>query len=71
MASHFPRLSFEHREPLGRPSCPKCGQLCLFPESMQYASGRVCNGWQCDGCTLRFQTSVAMTSDTDRSRAVA
>jgi hypothetical protein len=61
MVPCFPRLSFEHQEPLGRPSCPKCGQLCLFPERMEYAPGRVLNSWQCDGCRARFQTSAAMS----------
>src|SRR5476651_304106 len=48
MTSLFPQLSFEHQNPLGRPSCPKCGELCLFPERMQFASGRVRNSWRCD-----------------------
>jgi hypothetical protein len=61
MTSRIPRLSFEHQEPLGRPSCPLCGQLCLFPERMNYASGRIWNNWQCDGCTARFQTSVLLS----------
>ena len=62
----FPRLSFEHREPLGRPACPQCGHLCLFPEGMHYVSGRVWNTWQCDSCSARFQTSGMMTGNTDR-----
>ena len=71
MTSLFPQLSFEHQEPLGRPSCPKCGKLCLFPERIEYASARVWNDWRCDSCTLRFQTSVAMTPDTQQQPAAA
>jgi hypothetical protein len=66
MASRFPRLSFEHQELLGRPSCPKCGQLCLFPERMGYTPGRIWNSWQCDGCTARFQTSAVLAMGIER-----
>ena len=65
MTSLLPPLSFEHQSSLSRPSCPRCGELCLFPERMEYKSDHVWNSWHCDGCNARFQTSVAMTSDTD------
>lgn len=65
MASRIPRLSFEHQEPLGRPSCPRCGQLCWFPERMEFGSGRVWNSWECESCSTKFQTSVLITSDID------
>ena len=62
MNSLIPHLSFEHQKSLGRPSCPRCGQLCLFPERMEYAHGRVRNCWHCDRCHAGFETSVALTS---------
>ena len=51
---------------LGRPSCPKCGELCLFPERMEFASGRVRNSWRCDSCSGRFETSAVFSSNTDK-----
>jgi hypothetical protein len=70
MTSRVPKLSFEHQHPLGRPSCPRCGELCLFPEQMGYSNGRVSNTWKCDGCNAAFETSASLSSD-QRHRAVA
>ena len=70
MTSRIPRLSYEHQEPLGRPSCPQCGQLCWFPERTEFAPGRVWNSWECESCTVRFQTSVVITSDTERRHSL-
>jgi hypothetical protein len=66
MTSLFPQLSFEHQDPLGRPSCPKCGELCLFPERMEFASGRVRNSWRCDSCSGRFETLAVFSLNTDK-----
>jgi hypothetical protein len=63
MTSRVPTLSFEHQHPLARPSCPRCGQLCLFPERIEYDKGHVSNSWECEGCQARFKTSVAWTSE--------
>jgi hypothetical protein len=71
MTSRIPPLSFEHQAALGRPSCPRCGQLCLFPERMEYSPGRVRNSWQCDGCSERFQTSVMMPVVADQKSIAA
>src|ERR1019366_4297822 len=60
MASLVPHLSFEHQHSLARPSCHRCGQLCLLPERTQYLHGRVCSSWQCDSCHTSFETSAAV-----------
>jgi hypothetical protein len=71
MTSRVPQFSFEHRHPLGRPSCPRCGQLCLFPEQIAYVNGRVSNSWKCENCSACFETSATFNINTGQPRAAA
>ena len=62
MTSRVPTLSFEHQHPLARPSCPRCGQLCLFPERIRYDNGRVSNSWECESCDTMFETAIVWSA---------
>ena len=43
----------------GRPSCAKCGELMVAPESSEYLSGdEVHHIWICDGCDYPFETLI-------------
>jgi transposase-like protein len=58
----FPRLPFEHGRQLGKPSCPRCGNVCLFPELTKYEAGAIRSEWCCTDCTLHFETLVGARS---------
>ena len=55
-------MHYFHESYYGRPSCPKCGELMMAPESQEFAKCRsgdeVRNIWQCEGCANRFDTLV-------------
>lgn len=53
------RMSYLHERYFGRPSCPKCGQLMMAPESSQCLGGRdIRNTWACDGCDHQFESLI-------------
>ena len=53
-------LRYLHERYLGRPSCPRCGQLLMAPERPEFSecfSGvQIRHFWLCDGCDNRFDT---------------
>jgi RNase P subunit RPR2 len=52
-------MSYAHERYFGRPSCPKCGELIMAPNSSEYRSGSdIRHIWACDGCDYRFETSI-------------
>jgi C4-type Zn-finger protein len=55
-------MRFFHERYLGRPSCPKCGELMVAPEYPEFTQrpcgDEVRNFWLCDGCDYRFDTLV-------------
>jgi hypothetical protein len=56
-------MSFAHERYLGRPSCPKCGDLIMAPESSRYRKGGgICHTWLCGGCVYEFETLIEFTS---------
>jgi hypothetical protein len=66
-----PVIPFEHRCSLSWPSCPRCGQLCLFVDEAKYARSIVRNEWRCDACDQRFETVVCekLGSNSQAARA--
>jgi RNase P subunit RPR2 len=52
-------MSYVHERYFGRPSCAKCGELIMAPDSSEYRSGSdIRHIWACDGCNYRFETSI-------------
>jgi transposase-like protein len=52
-------MSYVHERYFGRPSCPKCGELMMAPESSKYLSGYdIRHSWVCDGCNYQFETLI-------------
>jgi hypothetical protein len=52
-------MSYFHERYFGRPSCPKCGELLMAPESSEYRGNRdIRHAWVCDGCDYRFETLI-------------
>jgi hypothetical protein len=52
-------MSYVHERYFGRPSCAKCGELMMAPESSEYLSGHdIRHIWVCDGCDYRFETLI-------------
>ena len=52
-------MSYVHERYFGRPSCPKCGELLMAPESSECLNhDEVCHSWICDECNYRFKTLV-------------
>ena len=55
-------MSYSHDRYLGRPSCPKCGELIMAPEYSEYMNcGGVRHWWSCDGCAYEFETLIEFT----------
>ena len=51
--------SFIHERYLGRPSCPKCGELLMAPEYSQCLDRNdVRHVWLCDKCHYGFETLI-------------
>ena len=49
--------SYIHERYLGRPSCPKCGELLMAPEYSQCLDRNdVRHVWMCDKCDYGFET---------------
>jgi hypothetical protein len=55
-------MSYVHERYLGRPSCPKCGQLLMAPESSKYhhSDDDIRHAWLCEGCEFPFETVVSL-----------
>jgi predicted RNA-binding Zn-ribbon protein involved in translation (DUF1610 family) len=52
-------LRYVHERYLGRPSCPKCGELIMAPESSRYMADRgIRHTWSCDECVYEFETLI-------------
>ena len=55
-------MRYFHERYFGRPSCPKCGEPMIAPESQEFSVCRsgdeVRNFWLCDSCSHRFDTLV-------------
>jgi hypothetical protein len=52
-------MRYAHERYLGRPSCPKCGELLMAPEASEYLSGYdIRHRWQCDSCDFQFETLI-------------
>jgi len=51
--------SYLHERYLGRPSCPKCGELLMAPEHSECLSrNNVRHVWMCDKCDYGFETLI-------------
>ena len=51
--------SYLHERYLGRPSCPKCGELLMAPEYSQCLDRNdVRHVWMCDKCDYGFETLI-------------
>jgi len=56
-------MEYAHERVTGRPSCPKCGALCVAPEASAFVDQvAIRNEWSCDECDYEFQTSIKLTS---------
>jgi hypothetical protein len=54
--------SYIHERYLGRPSCPKCGELLMAPEYSECLSRNdVRHAWVCDKCDYGFQTLINLS----------
>jgi ribosomal protein L37AE/L43A len=52
-------MSYVHERYFGRPSCPKCGELMMAPESSEFLSVYdIRHIWVCDGCDYQFKTLI-------------
>ena len=51
--------SYIHERYLGRPSCPKCGELLMAPEYSECLDRNdVRHVWMCDKCDYGFETLI-------------
>jgi predicted RNA-binding Zn-ribbon protein involved in translation (DUF1610 family) len=54
-------MPYAHERYLGRPSCPRCGEVAVATEASAYTQpGRIQHSWRCDGCGHRFDTAVSL-----------
>ncbi len=52
-------MAYAHERYLGRPSCPKCGEMIMAPESTDHLIDRkIRNIWLCERCLLKFETLI-------------
>jgi len=50
-----------HERYLGRPSCPKCGELLMAPEHSECLSRNdIRHFWMCDKCDYGFETLIRL-----------
>jgi ribosomal protein L37AE/L43A len=55
--------SYIHERYLGRPSCPKCGELLMAPECSECLDrSDVRHVWMCDKCAYGFETLIRFTA---------
>jgi len=56
-------MSYVHERYFGRPSCAKCGELLMAPESSQYLNDSdIRHRWVCDGCNYRCETLIRFSA---------
>lgn len=49
-------------EILGRPSCPRCGDMMFAAIATQFMGrGWISNSWSCESCDHAFETSLQMS----------
>jgi predicted RNA-binding Zn-ribbon protein involved in translation (DUF1610 family) len=54
-------MKFVHERYLGRPSCPKCGELMIAPEHSECVKqSGIRHVWTCDGCDYGFETRIEL-----------
>jgi primosomal protein N' len=54
-------LAFEFRRYLSNPSCPRCGDFLLCPETSEFLRiGQIRHSWACGSCGHEFQTTVTL-----------
>jgi transcription elongation factor Elf1 len=54
-------MPYAHERYLGRPSCPKCGEVAVASEKSTYTeAGRIRHSWCCDACGHEFDTAVSL-----------
>ena len=54
-------MSYAHERYLGRPSCPKCGELIMAPDFSEYLKNEASiRHWSCDGCEYEFKTLIKL-----------
>ena len=53
--------NYIHEKYLGRPSCPKCGELLMAPEHSECLSRNdIRHFWMCDKCDYGFETLIRL-----------
>jgi hypothetical protein len=59
-------MRYLHERYLGRPSCPKCGELMMAPDRPEFSeclgAVKIRHFWACDSCDNRFDTVVEFKS---------
>jgi len=61
-------LAFEFRRYLSNPSCPRCGDFVVCPETSEFLrSGYIRHSWACAACGEKFQTTVTLTEASELS----
>jgi hypothetical protein len=56
-------MNYVHERYLGRPCCPKCGELLIAPESSKYLSGDdIRHSWLCEECEFPFETAISLNA---------
>jgi primosomal protein N' len=59
-------MRYVHERYFGRPSCPKCGDLMIAPESSEYLSGHnIRHIWLCDECDYQCETLIRFNAAGD------
>jgi primosomal protein N' len=61
-------LAFEFRRYLSNPSCPRCGDFVVCPETSEFMrSGYIRHSWACAACGEKFQTTVTLAEASELS----
>jgi ribosomal protein S27AE len=61
MSSHCAYAEHAPTHDLGRPNCPRCGNVLLVAEGSEFSpAGRIRHVWSCDQCDHEFVTSIAL-----------
>ena len=56
-------MSYVHERYFGRPSCPKCGELMMAPESSEFRCGHdIHHTWICEECDYRFDSLIRLAA---------
>jgi hypothetical protein len=59
-------MRYFHERYFGRPCCPRCGELMIASEYLEFSECRsgveIWHFWLCDGCDNRFDTLVKFTA---------